>query len=216
MQMSKLERLIALAKLKRSGRSMTVREMSETCGVSQRTLYRYLNALTTLDSLAKLASKSTKKRARSDSDGLTGDEASLIRYALDHNPLAAYPHFARRFRSLGRKLNRARGGSSGGQIYQFKPARVSPVAATIDSLVDRYGKACVEGAPVEIHLRGRKSKVRTMWPRGIKVTGNRVHFLASSTRKGRSEELKPDSIRRIERCRGKAPVGSRRRGRKKG
>lgn len=214
--MSKLERLIALAKLKQSGKSMTVREMSETCGVSQRTLYRYLNALTTLDSLAQLASKSTKTRSRPDSNGLTGDEAGLVRYALNHNPLAAYPHFARRFKNLGRKLNRASGGSSNGQVYQFKPVRLTPVVSTVDALVDRFGKACVDGKPVDIHLRGRKSKARTMWPRGIRVTGNKVCFLASSTEKGRSEELKLDNIRKIERSRGGELVGTKGRGRKKG
>jgi len=45
----KLERLVKLAQLAREQGTLTVREMSEVCGISQRTVYRYLKTLRRFD-----------------------------------------------------------------------------------------------------------------------------------------------------------------------
>jgi len=219
--MPKLERLIALARLKQGGKQMTVREMSQACGVSQRTLYRYLHTLTELDPLAELESQSDRRRVRSDSTRLSADETNLLRYALDHNLLVWYPHFARLFRGLGRKLGLGRSRPADTEVYQFKPVRSSRTIPAVGSLLDRFCKACVEHRPVEIELRGRGSQILTMWPRGVLIRGDRVSLLMAKTKQRRPQEFELDRIRKIDICRGpscrsKSSTGARRPHRKKG
>lgn len=214
--MPKLERLIALARLKQGGEQMSVRELSQMCGVSQRTLYRYLNTLAELGPLPELAAQPDRRDGRPDSSGWTGDEANLLRYALDNNPLVGYPHFARRFRKLSRKLGLGRSRPAGSEVYQFKPIRLAIAPSAGDGRLDRFGKACAEQRQVKIQFRGRGGRALTMWPRGILVKGDLVSIAVATTEQGRLQELQLDQIHKIELCRGRPAGGTRRYNRKKG
>ena len=217
--MPKLERLITLAKMKQGGKQMTVREMSQACGVSQRTLYRYLNTLTELDPLAELESQS-------DSTRLSAEEINLLRYALDHNPLAEYPHFARLFRDVGRKLGFRQNSLNSAEVYQFKPVRPSRTIPAVNRWLDRFIKAYVEHCPVKIELQGRRSEIHTMWPCGVLIRGDRVSLLLAKTEQGWPQEFELGRIRKLEicrghscrghSCRGKSSEGARQPHRKKG
>jgi hypothetical protein len=214
--MQKLERLIELARLKQGGEEMTVREMSQVCGVSQRTLYRYLKTLSRIDPLAGLAPQPDSRKREARKRVLSGDEANLLRYALENNPLAGYPHFVGRFRTMGRKLGLGRSRAARGEVYQFKPVIRTQVAPAADSMLDRFGKACVERRPVMIQTRGRTGRSQTVWPRGILVKSDLVCILVAATERGRSRELKLNRIDKITVCRRRSqPIGQRP-GRKKG
>ena len=214
--MSKIDRLIALVRLKQGGKKMTVREMSKVCGVSQRTLYRYLNTLSKLDLLAELAPFSSRRTVRSDSIRLSADETNLLRYALENNPLAAYSHFGGYFRRLRRKLGLNRGRSAKCEVYQFKAVRSSGAVPAIDSLLDVCAKACAEERPVKIRFRGRGSQVRMVWPRGILVKGDRMSMHVVGSEQGRPQELELSRIHKVDLCRAGSLSGPGRRIRKKG
>lgn len=212
--MPKLERLITLARMKQGGKQMTVREMSQACGVSQRTLYRYLNTLTELDPLAELESQSG-------SPYLSAEETNLLRYALDQNPLVGYPHFARLFRGVGRKLGLRQNSLNSTEVYQFKPVRPFRTIPAVSCWLDRFVKACVEHRPVKTEFQSRRSEVRAMWPCGVLVRGERVSLLLAKTEQGQPQEYELGRIRKIEiyrghLCRGKSSEDARQPHSKKG
>jgi predicted DNA-binding transcriptional regulator AlpA len=104
MMMSKLERLLKLAEMSREHRTGTVREMSRLCGVSQRTIFRDLKTLATLNLPDDLRLGARRSMGEHLARVLDADERSLLSFVLDHNPLVEIDHLAPRLEQIRAKL----------------------------------------------------------------------------------------------------------------
>jgi predicted DNA-binding transcriptional regulator AlpA len=151
----KLERLLKLAQLTREQRAGTVREMSQVCGVSQRTIFRYLNTLSSLNLPDELRAGTRKAAGESFSRVIDRDDQCLLCFALDHNPLVQYNYLAGRLDEIKRILSGGRlpgGGVLKGSVIEVesspgprKKTRRSHTVDFYDSLPVRR-QSCRQGS----------------------------------------------------------------------
>jgi hypothetical protein len=175
--MAKLERLVRLARLRRLGKPMTVRKLSEACRVSERTIYRYLNTLGDLDVESSFRKpprgKLAAQLARLE---LTVDDLELAEYAFRECSVWRYPSLRRRLRKLSQVVAIAvdqTGVGPGTRLLRrkqhFGPAR--PVAG--ERVVEKFLKAAGEGRLVDVCATGSPAKVR-LRPAQVVIDGGEV------------------------------------------
>ena len=223
--MPKLERLIKLARLKRDGKKLTVRELSRACGVSQRTLYRYLNTLVEVDMPEDLQRRPHRERWDTTSALMQPDDRSLLLYALEYNALVRYPYFARRFRKIRQLVTAARGEPSQielSSLYEFILVRKPSAGPVSNSFLERFSKACTSSKAVRLRVRGQGRRAMVLWPKAIRIKGKDILLLMIDPDHGRSVEVALSRINQLEICRTgssnavRMAMASRRPGRKKG
>lgn len=101
--MLKSERLFFLAQLVKNRAPITIKQMSQECGVCERTLYRDINSLSELNVPIFHDPGKGYRLARNIEfrfGEIRSDEAELILFCLYHNPLNKSPFFKRRLMLL--------------------------------------------------------------------------------------------------------------------
>ena len=219
--MPKLERLVELSRLRRNREVVTVREMSEACGVSQRTIYRYLNTLSELNIPAEL--RKSPRRSPVNRSGLNQDDLTLARYALENNPLVQYRYFARRLARIDRVLPAASPGTGRPAVIALVDTGKTGRRKTNsdgDQIVERFARAREEGKAVKLRVRGRGSVERVLLPEMIRLNGARIALGLIDPENGRNFQVDLGEVRSLAVCHGRASTtrtkaGLRRRSRKK-
>ena len=191
--MTKLDRLVRLAKLQQAGKPLTIRRMSELCGVSERTVYRYLNTLTDLDVedtfRRKQLSGLVKRLAQFD---LTADDLELVSQAFSESSLAEYPCFRRRFRRVGEALSivvSATGGKRKPRLIH-RVGRFSPLGRAAGSkTVQRFLDAAARGR--SMHVRNWQGRTSTrLLPVGLLSGGGELSLEFLDVETGRKHTIK--------------------------
>jgi hypothetical protein len=176
--MPKVERLVKLARLTREREAVSIREMSEACGVSQRTIYRYLNTLSGLDFNSNLGRLSTSMgEIDREAEGWSREDVCLLCYVLQNNPLTAYPFFRKRLKKLRRTLlaERAKGSLRGSNdLVTFARSGSGGSDVKTSKLLEKFERARKRRSEVELQLTGRRRKPLRLRPLAIKVAGSRV------------------------------------------
>jgi predicted DNA-binding transcriptional regulator AlpA len=176
--MPKVERLVKLARLTRDREAVSIREMSEACGVSQRTIYRYLNTLSGLDFTGSLP----KSAGRGAGSGRTpaewrAEDLCLLCYVLQNNPLTTYPFFRKRLKRVRQSLlatakEALQSGSDG--VVQYARSGSGALNPAASKILDRFEKARLKSALVELQLNGRRRKPLNLRPKAIRIAGATV------------------------------------------
>lgn len=162
--MAKLDRLVRLAKLRRRGRPLTIRKMSEACRVSERTIYRYLNTLGDIDvegSFRKPARGALAAQLRP--LALTVDDLELAEYAFQECVISGCPCLRRRLRKVSRALaiivDQA-GVVAESRFVHRKRRPLQSWPASLGRGVEKFLKAGGEGRLVDVCTRLSGTKLR--------------------------------------------------------
>lgn len=191
--MPKLERLLKLAQLTREQRAGTVREMSQVCGVSQRTIFRYLNTLSSLNLPDELRAGTRKAAGESFSRVIDRDDQCLLCFALDHNPLVQYNYLAGRLDEIKRILSGGRlpgGGVLKGSVIEVESSPGPRKKTAEDRILSTFMIACQSGDNLVVRVRGSEREA-TLQPRAIKIQskGIRLSFRAPLRRQFVTHDL---------------------------
>jgi hypothetical protein len=177
--MAKLERLLELARMARDQRVKNVREMSRICGVSQRTIYRYLNTLAEVDVSHDLLLRPERGKSDCPAEKLDADDRCLIRYSLDHNPLVMRAFFANRFERLRKLLapvpNRT-GRRLRGRSLEVGLFRQSSNANSEDKLLAAFERALVLNKSVKVMTHQSENRSLVLKPETIKLTNDAIEL----------------------------------------
>lgn len=205
--MPKLERLVKLLRLTRGREVATVREMSQACGVSQRTIYRYLRTLSQLGLPEELESdrwSSISWRGRTELDP---DDWCLLSYVIDHNPLADQAFFSARLAGIRKRLRPrwcSAEGYRAGRWLEVVPQKKKSTRLAGNNLLGRYVDACKRSRRVRLRLRGRKSAVMVARPRAVRLTSDRICLVLSDATDESVLQFDLDEIGTLEPCRRRA------------
>jgi hypothetical protein len=171
--MSKAERLMHLVNLIRQRGPVSVSEMAGECGVTTRTIYRDINALSKLnfpvyyDNGYRFAHDVGFPVTR-----LAEEDMELIYYCLGSNPLCSHPFFRRRFRFIERKLrakSRRRSRIGSDNLFWFG-GRGSHSRSTPEStLIARFISAIGERRMILVRLTRDPENVFNCVPLVIKL-----------------------------------------------
>jgi hypothetical protein len=188
-----LERLLKLAQLTREQRTGTVREMSQVCGVSQRTIFRYLSTLSSLNLPDELHADARKTAGESLSQVIDRDDQCLLCFALDHNPLVQYEYLAGRLDQIKRILSGGRlagGGVIRGSVIEVKTSPRPRKKTAGDRIMSTFVTACRSGDCLLVRIRGSERE-SMLQPRAIKIQskGIKLSFRASSRKRYVSYDL---------------------------
>ena len=184
--MPKLERLLKLAQLTREQRAGTVREMSQVCGVSQRTIFRYLSTLSLLNLPDELRADTRQAAGESLPRVIDRDDRCLLCFALDHNPLVQYEYLAGRLDQIKRILSGGRLAGCGvlrGTMIEVETSPVPRKKTAGDRIMSTFVAACRSGDNLLVMVRG-SDRESTLQPRAIKIQskGIRLSFRVPSRR----------------------------------
>lgn len=169
--MPKLERLLKLAQMTREQRAGTVKEMSQACGVSQRTIFRYLNTLSSLNMLDELRVGTRISSGESESREIDRDDQCLLCFALDHNPLVQYQYLANRLGRIKRILSGGRlpgGGVQQGSVIEVETSPGPTKKTAGDRILSAFVAACQSGDCLLVKVRGSDREV-PLQPHAIKI-----------------------------------------------
>jgi predicted DNA-binding transcriptional regulator AlpA len=182
----KLERLLKLAQMTCEQRAGTVREMSQACGVSQRTIFRYLNTLSSLNVPDELRVGKRMSSGESESREIDRDDQCLLCFALDHNPLVQYQYLASRLGRIKRILSGGRlpgGGILQGSVIEVETSPRPRKKTAGDRILSAFMAACQSGDYLLVKVRG-SDREATLRPHAIKIqsTGISLSFRGPSRR----------------------------------
>jgi hypothetical protein len=210
--MPKLERLLELARMTRNRGVRNIREMSRTCGVSQRTIYRYLNTLSAVDVPRVLQNGDERAGRAAPAAGLDADDRCLIRHLLDHNPLVHESYFVPRLDRL-RQLLAPSPSSAGrrlrGRVLEVSLARSSRRQSRGDGRLEMFTRACLRGWNLSVVTRTGRGLAVTLRPEAVRLSDQAIQFRFRNLATGRMIRLDLDDILSLRTVTGER--GSRRR-----
>lgn len=191
--MPKLERLLQLARLIKERRVVSVEEMRLACGVSDRTIYRYLNVLGRLDLLSPGRERTTASRSGGTrGNSLRATDLELLSFVLAHNPLVGFRYFGRRLDTVKTFLEELIGplpASSAISITE-RGGSIKPGGSQAEAVLDAFFQARAVSAKVRLKLKGRRGPGKVYKPRGIEISGPRLSLLVNEP--GHSEIIAVD------------------------
>jgi len=171
--MAKVERIIKLLDLISRSSNLTIEEMSKACEVSQRTIYRYLNTLSSLDIRSHLDGRVWGNHSEGKVLGLDQDDFELILFCLGHNSLIRYPFFAQKFEKIKKELYQFSEAGADGAITILK-ADVStqkPISDEQSGYLELFVEAIRTGRNVQIKT-WNESLARNYEPDSIRLGRN--------------------------------------------
>ncbi len=181
--MAKVERLMQLVSLIRNRQVVSVRDMADACGVSQRTIYRYLNTLSKLDMPSY---PSDSGGAGGTGAGITNgcdiDDKEIVAYCLAHNPLMKYPFFVERLGRISKKIDEEQRGQPGDRrasFFQAEPATDDGGNTSESDNLERFSRARVNSQLVVIKTADALNERRVYRPRAIKIDSHGVGLVVS-------------------------------------
>jgi predicted DNA-binding transcriptional regulator AlpA len=185
--MAKVERVMQLIGLMRNRQVVSVNEMAQACGVSQRTIYRYLNTLNRLDVPTNYPQASDAKSNGSPA-GLDRDDLEMVDFCLSHNSLTKYPYFAERLGRIRRVFDRQRGALDEGQNLIRSEATGGETLATHESdMLERFTRARTGAKLIEIRTTDAPDEAVTYRPKAIRITGSGASLMVTDPESGEVE-----------------------------
>ncbi|MFZ1684640.1 MAG: HTH domain-containing protein [Candidatus Zixiibacteriota bacterium] len=188
--MTKSERLLYLIRLMREGKGIRLKTLSETCQVSQRTVYRDLISLSRVNVPVRLE-KSGYRIARENSSlailAEFPDERDLVRLILRTTELARIDLFADRIVSLDARLARLHKETDKGisrSKISFSGTFHSIPTPELMNLIVPFCQALKQGLPVRL-IQAGPERTTICEPRGIILSDSSIEFLYRH--KGRRE-----------------------------
>ncbi|MCP4684002.1 MAG: HTH domain-containing protein [bacterium] len=198
--MAKVERLMQLSNLIKKREAISVKEMSRACGVSQRTIYRYLNTLAKLGTQEfGTEGSSADSRASGSWEGLDGSDLDMIDFCLRQNPLTRLPFFLERLSRVRRKVRaRRRHGAAEPSHFVLAEDDHDEVSDSGESeMLERFIRAKVDGRRVTISLDDSQGPPRAMIPRAVKISRGGVALVVSERPGNDVEEIGLTRIKRL-------------------
>ena len=144
--MAKSDRLLYLVNLIKSNHNSTAKQLAEKCGVSERTIFRYINSLATA-SLPIYYDHGYKfmDNAFLPTINLTDEELSTLQFAFDFSPIKSNPYLSNLAKSILAKLETSRKNSFApkGTIRSERlpgssPSKEEKVASSVSQDVIRF------------------------------------------------------------------------------
>ncbi len=182
--MARPERLIQLINLLKDRPVVTVREMSQVCGVSDRTIYRDLRTLKRMNIPTYYDGGYRLDRDRDfPLADLGTNELELIRYSLRNNPLVNYIFFRDKFNLIEKKIqDRARGkpGQDNKNLFLLEKLDDKVASVAGSDILNRFTRAIVTNHKVMIRLKGIDPTWRLFLPIAIKVTRSGPFLIVTS------------------------------------
>ena len=177
--MTKAERLIYIVNMIRERDAVTLKDMAISCGVSPRSIYRDLSALTRMNIPVYYRNG---YRLRDDNNipvmELSDSEVELLYYALRNNPISQAPYFEEKFRSIEGKISAQKYKTSApqsGNFFVFESAARTQTADQNPHL-STFLRALTEGRTVMITTNGGQEDVEYV-PVAVKISGTHPWFL---------------------------------------
>jgi len=194
--MSRLERLLKLAEMSREHRAGTVKEMSRLCGVSQRTIFRYLKTLSKLNLPKELRTGTQKSCGCAKAGALDPDERCLLSFVLDHNLLIRNKYLAWRLKCIKSKLGdliTAEDRKPNGQIVEVDPTPKMRKRIRGDCLTTIFLSACKSNSPLSVKVRGNGGELALV-PHSIRIQSTRIRLSFREPSSGDLVMIKQGSI----------------------
>ena len=182
-QMPKVERLMQLIGLLERRQAVSVEEMSRTCGVSQRTIYRYLNTLSRLD--MPVTRPGGRRLVGRDSRTLLSEfdqeDLEVMAYCLGNNPLVEHPVFAERVSHIRQKIVEKKHRLRADEISFSETGRTGEDALPTreSEILERFVRAKATGREVIIETSDSTETGRIYTPRVIKIDREGISLLVS-------------------------------------
>ena len=206
--MPKLERLLELARMTRNRGVHNIREMSRACGVSQRTIYRYLNTLSAVDVPRVLQNGDERVGRAAPEVSLDADDRCLIRHLLDHNSLVHEPFFVPRLDRLRQALAPSptvAGRRLRGRVLEVSLARPLRRQSRGDGRLETFTRACLHGRDLSVVTRSGRGLEAKLRPEAVRLSDQAIQFRFKNLATGRMVRLNLDDIVSLR------PVGGERR-----
>jgi len=208
--MAKVERLAQLSNLIKRREAISVKEMSRACGVSQRTIYRYLKTLSKLGSVEQGYDSGVFTGRHDDPmAGLDASDLALIDYCLGHNPLTKYPFFLERLSRVRQAVRQQRDLSGSTFLTLDEQDFDGAPESKQNDLLERFMRAKQDGRKVSVTTRQGDGQPRTLTPVAIRISRAGVALIVEENP---GSEIKLSEITRLtlssepaERAKGKTP-----------
>ena len=199
---TKSERLMFLVNMLKTRRALSVQQMSSTCEVSERTIYRDLGSLSRMN--IPIYYDNGYRLARE--VGFPGvdfgvQDLELLCYCLRHHPLTDHPFFARRFRIIERKIReriRSRPGLHHTSCLLDSFEDPSIVASAEYNHVARFLTALFDSVVIAIQSKGTATS-RLLYPVALRVRRCSPYFVVTESLDSAPLELPASDIIRIRR-----------------
>lgn len=199
--MTKSERLWYLVNMIRDRGVMLVREMTQECGVSQRTIYRDLNSLAKMNIPVYYEDGyRLREDARLPLMQLSPTEAQLIRYSLRSNPLTEHPALRERFREIEQKVvttNGLRKRTRGGDIFLFDQEGDTALSAVEPVIIGEFVRAICDDVQVELDFKAEGRQPEVVMPVAVRLQGRLPSLVGMRAGHAASEEFSVSEIATI-------------------
>jgi len=197
--MSRLGRLLKLAEMSREHRAGTVKEMSRLCGVSQRTIFRYLKTLSKLNLPKELRTGTQKSCGCAKAGALDPDERCLLSFVLDHNPLIRNEYLARRLERIKAKLGdkiTAENRALRRNLIEVDACPEVRKETSEDSITSVFASACKSNSRLLVKVRGKATELALV-PHSIIIQNNGIRLLFSVPSRGEQVTYDLSSVESI-------------------
>jgi len=198
--MAKVERLAQLSSLIKKREAISVKEMSRACGVSQRTIYRYLKTLSKLGAADQGMDGGVFSSNRDETwTALDAGDLDLIDFCLRHNSLTKYPFFMERLSKVRRKVREWRRQADREASYfalvedEFDEARETRQ----NEVLERFTRAKLDLRKVAVTVRGSDNRPRAMIPVAVKISRAGVSLTVCERPGDDPTEIKLSDITRL-------------------
>jgi len=199
--MAKIERLMQVSSLIKKREAVSVKELSRACGVSQRTIYRYLNTLSKLGTVNFGLEAGVVDYRRDDSwSGLSRSEMDIIDFCLRHNPLTRFPFFVERLSRLRRKVREGRIRMSGETSYfVLAEDEKETIGDSGESdVLEQFIRAKADARKVVITFRESHDPPLVLIPRAVKIGRSGIALVVSHRPGDDGEEIGLAKIKKLE------------------
>ena len=199
--MTKAERLLYIVNLFRVRKKIRLTELSRECEVSERTIYRDLTSLSSInvpiyyDDGYRLAREVSLPPLN-----FTDDELELLGFCLRNSTLCKSDYLRNKIKMIEMKILSALPEKGKNRLANHFAGNISdgrPFEKREDEIIKSFLRALFEGRSVEIRLKIRGKTIPNALPRAVNIRGDKweLTFLDSGTSRPFAVALK--SIDRI-------------------
>lgn len=156
-------------------------EMRRTCGVSDRTIYRYLNILGRLEVLGEESDEIHMARTSGGRhQSLRATDLEILSFALTNNPLLRFRYMKRRLHAIKAVLENCFGSPPRGGCITLADQSENPEpigGEAADAALEAFLQARIAASRVRLRMKGRRGRGRIYYPRGLRVAGDNLKLL---------------------------------------
>ena len=196
--MSKTERLMTVLGLVRDRGPVSLQTIASECGISPRTVYRYIESLQKLHYPVYFDDGYRMRREVAlPATDLSPDEIALIRFCLRNNPFLNDNYFVRQFERIDRKLGRRLdySGERGSTIFESgRDTFISDGARQADPLLERFTDAIVRRRQVRMTRSSMAGEEQVVTPVSIRLKRGHVELVYREGNSGRTHSIVRDLV----------------------